>query len=170
MNTIGSHPGAILFRMSIMVTLIAILVVVFFVYVGNVQQNTERAAIIRTKGLIDSSLAIVFATYAVESRLDELSDLEGANPFEFLREYIALPDTYQGEVETGLGSQFAPGWYYLTKPRQVAYKSRYLDHDLRFRLVVNYEDRNGSGRYEADADKFGGIYFTPITGTETIRP
>jgi len=162
MKTIGSHPGAILFRLGIMVILIAILVAVFFTYVADVQKNAERAAITRTKGLINSSLAVVFATYAVQSRMSELNDIDDANPFEFLREYQMLPATYAGEIEHALNDQLKPGWYYLKSRRQVTYKPRYLDEVFRFELKLSYQDKNDSGRFEPEIDTFQGIYFQRV--------
>lgn len=166
MKTIGSHPGAILFRLSITVTLIAILVVVFLSYVAKVEENLERAAILRTKGLINSSLVVVFASYAAQARLDELNDLDGANPFEYLREYQILPPSYMGEIDHGLNDDLAPGWYFQKHLRQVAYKPRYLDGRFRFALVLDYDDTNQSGRFEYGPDTFRGLHFTEI-GTFT---
>jgi hypothetical protein len=162
MKTIGSHPGAILFRMSIMVILIAILVVVFFSYINKAQEVTERAAISRTKGIIDSSIAVVFATYAAQAKLDKINSLDGANPFEFLREYMLLPSTYMGEIDHGLNDQMAPGWYYLIHRRRVVYKSHYLGSSFEFELVLNYDDVNQSGRFEPEFDVFDGLYFMKI--------
>ena len=159
MKTIGSHPGAILFRMSIMVILIAILVVVFFSYVDKVRENTERASISRTRAIINSALSIVFATYAVQGRLDDLNDLEGANPFVFLREYKLLPATYVGEIDHGLHDQLAPGWYYLKHIRQVGYKPSHLADSFKFELVLRYGDINQSGRFESGIDVFKGLNF-----------
>ena len=162
MKTIGSHPGAILFRLGIMVILITILVAVFFTYVADVQKNTERAAITRTRGLINSSLAVVFATYAVQSRMSELNDIDDANPFEFLREYQMLPATYAGEIEHALNDRLKAGWYYQGHLSRVAYKPRYLDENFYFELVLDYDDINQSGRFEMDADAFKGLYFAEI--------
>jgi len=162
MKTLGSHPGAILFRMSIMVILIAILIVVFFSYVDKLRENTERASISRTRSIINSSLAVVFATYAVQGRLDDLNDLEGANPFTFLREYKLVPSTYVGEIDHGLNDQLAPGWYYLKGFRQAGYKSRYLGDSFKFALVLRYDDINGSGRFESGVDAFKGLNFMEV--------
>ena len=42
MNTIGSHPGAILFRLGIMVVLIAIMMMVFLSYVDETEKELEQ--------------------------------------------------------------------------------------------------------------------------------
>ena len=76
MNTLGSHPGAIVFRLSIMIILIAILTSVFFSYLEDTEKELERSSIMQTKRVIDSSLAVVFASYAVGGRLYELHRIE----------------------------------------------------------------------------------------------
>jgi len=167
MNTIGSHPGAILFRMSVMVILITIITVVFFHYIDKVQQNAERAAIMRTKGLIESALVVVFVTYVVEARLDELNDLAGANPFDSLHEFVSLPGTYAGEVDSGLSDQHGPGWYYLKRHHQVVYRARHLGDDFRFELKLNYIDANESGRFESEIDRFQNIHFIRVAPNPT---
>ena len=165
MKTIGSHPGAILFRLSVMVILIAVVIFVFFSYVAKVRENAERAAIIRTKGLIDSSLAVVFSTYAAQARLDELNDLNGANPFEFLRQYQLLPQTYVGEIDTGPDDRAKSGWYYQRRLHQVIYKPRYLEQNFRYELLLEYDDLDQSGRFEPGPDHFKGLYFVELADT-----
>ena len=159
MNTLGSHPGAILFRFSLMVILILILIVLFLSYVEDTQVEVERASILQTKKIIDSSLAVVFATYAVNGRLQELADLEGANPFEALTEYQLVPPAYHGAIDRDLGADLEPGWYYLKHRRRVAYKARFLDRDSYFRIAFAYDDVNQSGRFEARADRFRSLQF-----------
>ena len=112
--------------------------------------------------IINSSLAIVFATYAVEGKLDDLNDLEGANPFVFLRKYKLLPATYVGEIDHGLNDQLAPGWYYLKHLRQVGYKSLHLGDRFNFELVLRYDDINESGRFESGIDVFKGLNFIEV--------
>jgi hypothetical protein len=89
MNTIGSHPGAIVFRLGIMIILIAIMMAVFFSYLDDTERELERVSVLQTKKIIDSSLVVVFATYAVNNRLGELNDLDGGNPFVFLTRHRA---------------------------------------------------------------------------------
>ena len=57
MNTIGSHPGAIIFRLSLMLIIVLILIVKFFSYVGKSQRSFESASIRQTKTIIDSLFA-----------------------------------------------------------------------------------------------------------------
>jgi hypothetical protein len=163
MKTLGSHPGAILFRMCVMVIVIAILIVVFFTYINKVQKDIELTSIARTRDIINSSLVVAFATYAVQSRMDELNELDGANPFDFLRQYQILPPGYIGETELDSIDPLAPGWYYQKHRKQVVYSSRYLEGSYVYRIVLDYDDSNQSGRFEAEFDGFKGLYFMEIT-------
>ena len=96
MNTIGSHPGAILFRLSVMIVLIAILMVVFFRYLDDTEKELEQVSILQTKRVIDSSLALLFANYATSGKMHRLGEIDGGNPFEILRKIEILPASYQG--------------------------------------------------------------------------
>ncbi len=162
MNTLGSHPGAIIFRLSIMIVLIAIMMVVFFSYLEATEKKLEQTSILQTKKIIDSSLSVVFATYAVKGRLDKLNELDGDNPFVFLQEYGMLPSGYQGELNRDLSADQAPGWYYLTHRGHVAYKSRFVESDSHFAVVLNYEDLNQSGLFEPESDNFRNLQFVKI--------
>jgi hypothetical protein len=162
MNTLGSHPGATVFRLSIMIVLIVILVSIFFSYLEDTERALERTSILQTKKIIDSSLAVVFATYAVKGRLNELNELNGGNPFELLAEYQIVPVAYAGEVDRDLSVDEAPGWYFLTHRRKVVYKSFFIDLDSYFEIVLNYQDNNQSGSFESESDNFRSLQFVKI--------
>jgi hypothetical protein len=159
MNTIGSHPGAIIFRLAVMLILILILILVFLSYIEDAQKGVERSSILQTKRIIDSSLAVVFAHYAVKGRLDDLNEINGGNPFVFLSEFEIAPPTYQGVIDTDLSVATPPGWYYLEHRRLVAYRARYIETDSYFAIVLNYEDKNHSGKFEAGIDLFKNLQF-----------
>jgi len=162
MNTLGSHPGAILFRLSLMIMLIVIMVMVFFSYVNDAEREFERKSVLQTKKIIDSALVVVFATYAVNHRLGELNDLEGGNPFVFLEEYQILPPAYVGEIDRDPGDSAEAGWYYLTHRGILVYKSLHSDADYFFKIALNYEDKNRSGSFESVSDRFLGLHFVKI--------
>ena len=162
MNTIGSHPGAILFRLSIMIILIAIMMVVFFRYLDETEKVLELSSIQQTKRIIDSSLAVVFATYATGGRLNELNDIDGGNPFIFLREFEIRPPGYRGQIEEGPVDNLESGWYYLKKDKRVVYKSRYTDKVNYFVVKLNYDDVNQSGSFEQGVDNFKNLLFVEL--------
>lgn len=157
MKTLGSHPGAILFRFSVTVIVILILIRIFLTYAEETQQTFELNSIQQTKRIVDASLAIVFSTYAIERRLQDLERLDGANPFPILGAYQLLPAAYQGVVEDAPAADATPGWYYLERPGLVVYRPRYLAGDRVFRVGLNYDDLNGSGRFEAAGDRVRGL-------------
>jgi len=162
MNILGSHSGAILFRLSLMIILIVIMVMVFFSYVDSAEREFERKSVLQTKKIIDSALAVVFATYAVNNRLGELNDLDGGNPFIFLEEYEMLPPAYVGEIDRDPGDGAEAGWYYLKHRRILVYKSLYSEADHYYKIVLNYEDTNQSGSFESASDRFRGLQFVKI--------
>ena len=159
MKTLGSHPGAILFRLSIMLIIIAILVVAFFRYVDDAQVALERESILQTKRIIDSSLAVAFASFAVDGRLDELNRLDGGNPFVFLEQYQMLPAGYRGEIDYLALAELDPGWYYVRASGDVVYLPRFQADTEYFRLVLLYDDKNVSGAFEAGIDVFRQLQF-----------
>ena len=166
MNTIGSHPGAILFRLSIMVTLIVMMMLVFLSHIDDTRKQMERASVLQTKRIIDSALAVVFSTYAVRRQLDDLNDLDGGNPFVFLQEYSMLPAAYVGEIEHVSVSDMEPGWYYLSHRRMVLHKSFFNDADIYFKVSLSYQDNDQSGSFEAANDKFHSLQFVKVTEIE----
>ena len=160
--TLASVPGALLFRTLMSLLLILILIVVFFSYIDDTQREFERSSIAQTKRVIDSALAVAFASYAVESRLDELGELDGGNPFLLLQNYKMLPAAYRGEIEQDLGPDLAGGWYYLKHRRLVVYKSSHLDTDRYFSVRPNFDDRDGDGRFDSATDGFHNLQFQQL--------
>ncbi len=162
MKTIGSHPGAILFRLSIMVILIAILIMVFFIYIDDARHGLERNSILQTRRVIDSSLAVVFSTYAVRGTLDRLNEIDGGNPFLFLQDFGIQVAGYEGELEQDLSDELPAGWYYLKSRGLVAYRAHFSDSDSYFRVELDFEDNNQSGSFEAADDKFRSLKFVKV--------
>ncbi len=160
--TLASVPGALLFRTLVSLLLILILVAVFFSYVDDTQREFERNSIAQTKRIIDGALAVAFASYAVEGRLDELGELDGGNPFVLLQRYQMLPVAYQGEIVQDLDADLAAGWYYLEHRRIVAYKSHHLDSDSYFSVRLNFNDGDGNGRFDPATDEFLNLQFQSL--------
>ncbi len=136
--------------------------VIFFSYVDDTERELERTSVQQTKKIIDSALAVVFATYAVRNRLYELNDLDGGNPFVFLKEYQMLPPAYVGEIDHDLSTDEVPGWYYLRHRRLVVYHSKFNELDSYFTIVLNYQDNDKSGSFEPATDKFENLQFVEV--------
>lgn len=162
MKTIGSHPGAILFRLGLMVIVIAILVLAFFAYLEESEKVLEHNSVLQTKRVIESSLAVVFANHAVSGRLNELDEIDGANPFEMLQRLEIPTPGYRGVIERELGDDLAPGWYYQAHRGQVAYKPQFDGPNRYFRVVLDYEDKNRSGRFDYGVDRFRNLRFVAL--------
>ncbi len=162
MRTIGVPPGAILFRLTLMMIIVAILVVVFLRYVDDTRLELERQSILQTKRIIDASLAVAFAGYAVEGRLDDLNELDGGNPFAILERFELLPPAYQGEHESAYTADLEPGWHYLKRRKLVVYRPRYTGGDRYYALRLDYEDLNRSGSFEAAHDRFTRLQFVRL--------
>ena len=162
-RTIGSHPGAITFRFSSMVILISAFVLYFFFYFDDSQKEIERASISQTKRIVDSSLTVIFASYAVKGKLDKLNDLNGGNPFTYMAEFQILPPSYRGVIEDNTGAELNPGWYYLSSQKQVVYVPRYLTENRYFSLYLDFDDVNGSGVFESQLDQFKNLKFIQIS-------
>jgi len=155
MKTIGSHPGAINFRLALMVILILLFITIFLHYAGRAERAIERQSILHTKRVIDSALVVVFATYATGGKLDELEALEGANPFEILREYQVLPKTYHGEIVSAADQvDLLSGWHYLADSGELMYLPFHLPEPGYFKLSLSYEDINQNGHFESRQDRF----------------
>jgi hypothetical protein len=154
MNTLGSHPGAILFRLIMMVFLILIFIYVFLVYVDKAEKAIEIQSIEQTKRIIDSALVVAFATYATSGKLDELDQLDGGNPFELLKEYLLLPASYHGEIGLTDPNNLPGGWYYDLNTGDILFVPFYLSEIQVFRVKLGYVDSNKNGSFEAADDEF----------------
>jgi hypothetical protein len=141
------------------VIIMSSLIVLFFDYTDRISIATEKASIQQTKNIINSSLAVVFATYAVKGELDRLNELDGGNPFVHLAEYNLLPANYQGEIRAENLNDLEPGWYYDKLSGKVIYKAYYDDQVYYFSQVLDYRDVNKSGRFEPDIDVYQMLNF-----------
>ena len=158
MKTIGSYPGANKFRLLMIVIIVGALWSFFFNYTDQISIETEKASIRQTKNIINSSMAVVFATYAVGNQLDHLNELNGGNPFIYMAEYNLLPSTYRGEFKGGDLTDIESGWYYDKSQKKILYKPYYDGAVQYYSLVLEFRDMNNSGRYESKIDEFGRLF------------
>lgn len=158
MKSIGFPPGSNNFRLLLIVVIAGALWVLFFKYTNQISIETEKVSVQQTKNIINSSLAVLFATYAVNNQLDRLNELNGGNPFVYLAEYNLLPGTYRGEFKGGNLSDIEPGWYYYKSQRKILYKPYYDGKVQYYSLVLEFRDINNSGRYESKVDEFERLF------------
>jgi hypothetical protein len=162
MKSIGFPPGSNNFRLLIIVILVATLWLFFFNYTNKISIATEKASIQQTKNIINSTLAVVFATYVVKGEMDRLNELNGGNPFEYLEKYDLLPATYQGEIGAENKKFSVPGWYYDGLNGLALYKTFHDDKVYYFILELDYRDVDGSGRFESGIDEYRRLNFRQL--------
>jgi hypothetical protein len=154
MKQISTPPGALKFRLVAIVILVIIFMLVFLNYTNGISASFEKTSVQQTKNIINSTLAVVFATYTVKGELDRLNEVDGGNPFEYLEEYGQLPASYQGEIDIDDLKDSSPGWYYNRANGQVLYKPLYDDQVYYFTIVLDYLDVDNSGGFEANTDEY----------------
>lgn len=162
MKSIGFPPGSNKFRMLMIVVIVAALWVLFLDYTDRIAVETEKASIQQTKNIINSSLAVVFASYAVKGELDRIDELNNGNPFVHMAEYNLLPNSFRGVVELTDIDNLEPGWYFDIVSRKVFYKAFYSNRVYYFAQVLKFRDVNGSGHFEAAIDEYQRLYFKQL--------
>ena len=162
MKQISVPPGALKFRLVMTVILVIILILVFFNYTSRISVTLEKTSIRQTKNIINSTLMVVFASYAVKGELDRLNELNGANPFKHLENYSLLPATYRGDIGVDKLAVSVPGWYYDRANGLAIYKPLYDDKDYYFSIELDYRDVDGSGRFEPEIDEYQRLRFKQL--------
>ena len=163
MKQISVPPGALKFRLVMTIILVIILILVFFSYTSRISVTLEKTSIQQTKNVINSTLMVVFAGYAVKDELERLNELNGANPFEYLEKYSLLPATYRGDMGVDQsGDDSKPGWYYDGANGLAIYKPLYDDKDYYFRIELDYRDVDESGRFEPEIDQYRRLSFRQL--------
>jgi len=162
MKQISTPPGALKFRLIAIVILILIFMLVFLNYTNRISASFERTSVQQTKNIINSTLGVVFATYTVKGELGLLNEVNGGNPFEYLKKYGQIPITYQGEIGDDSLEDNVPGWYYDRTNGQALYKALYDDQVYYFAIVLDYRDLDGSGRFEPGVDEYQRLSFKQL--------
>ncbi len=162
MKQISVPPGALKFRLVMTIILVIILILVFFNYTSRISVAIEETSIQQTKNIINSTLTVVFASYAVKGELERLNELNGGNPFEYLEYYSLLPPTYRGDVGVDQSGGSTPGWYFDGVNGLAIYKPLYDDKDYYFRIELDYRDVDGSGRFEPEFDEYRRLSFRQL--------
>jgi hypothetical protein len=162
MKQISTPPGALKFRLIAIVILILIFMLTFLSYTNRISASFERTSVQQTKNIINSTLAVVFATYTVKGEMDRLNEVNGGNPFDYLEVYGQVPTTYQGEIDVDDLKVDRSGWYYDRTKGHALYKALYDDQVYTFTINLEYRDINGSGEFEAGVDEFQFLSFRQL--------
>jgi hypothetical protein len=162
MREIGTPPGALKFRLVAIIILVVIFMLAFLNYTNGISASFEKTSVQQTKNIINSTLAVVFATYTVKGELERLNDVGGGNPFDYLEKYSVVPTTYQGEVGVDNLMSSGPGWYYDRANGLALYKPFYDNQVYYFTIVLDYRDVDDSGRFEPGIDEYRRLSFRQI--------
>jgi len=144
------------------IILVIIFMLVFFNYTSRISVAIEKTSIQQTKNIINSTLMVVFASYAVKGELEHLNELIGSNPFRYLESYSQLPVTYRGDVGVDKSGDKTWGWYYDKAKGVTIYKPLYDGQDYYFRIELDYRDVDGSGRFEPAIDQYRRLSFRQL--------
>lgn len=131
--------------------LLLILVIVLMDYLEEAHRVLEIQSVEQQKRVINSALVVVFSTYAVERRLHELQQLDGANPFIFLRQFSITLNNYRGEARPG--PELATGWYYDESTGEIFFQPVYLQQAPRLKVIFDYVDLDANGKFEKGVDR-----------------
>ena len=161
--------GFSLLELVVVIVLISVLLAVAIDRLLVMKAQAESRAMEQVVGNIRSAITIRIVTLLVRSRTAEVADLAGSNPMLTLAE---TPQNYLGELFGPDPATLAPGsWYFDTRDRALVYlveSADYFESRLgppgraRFTILPVFEDRNGNGRFDRDADALRGMRLAPV--------
>ena len=144
-------PRTIPYRVIVGSALVLVLAFVLMDYLERAHRVLEEQSVSQQIRVINSALVVVFSTHAVENRLHDLQQLDGANPFEFLQQFNIALSNYRGEAQPS--NELITGWYYDEKAGVIFFQPLYLEEIPRLKIVFDYLDRNANGRFEKGTDR-----------------
>jgi hypothetical protein len=152
----------------IAIGIVGLLVALAIHHLLSLRVEAERAALEQVIGGLRIAVLTKALSLVASGRDVELSHLPGSNPIDYLLE---PPSGYLGELDDPNLEDMPPGsWYFDCNRRLLVYRVRYGDRfasplgdppRARFRVVLVYDDRNGSGAFEAGVDGVGGARLAP---------
>ena len=147
MKTLSSHPGAAIFRSTIVIILILICIVTFLIFTEKLSQRSEVIAKDQVVVAIKQALAMMLYDYAIKGQLQELDKFDKENPFVPLAIYRGLPENYRGTISDS--SEIGDfGWYFDINLREAIYVfSNDRSPSQRYIMNFKFEDQNGDGIY-----------------------
>lgn len=149
MKTLASHPGASVFRSTIVIILILICIVFFFTFTDKLGQQAEEVAKDQVIAEMKQALAMMLYDYAIKGQLADLSQFDRENPFVPLAIYRELPKNYRGTI-SGSSEIGEFGWYFDINLRETIYVfSSGNNPSQRFVMKFKFEDQDGNGIYNS---------------------
>lgn len=122
--------------------LMAVMVLIFFVYVDRLTISAERASVQQTLSILRQGVQVFMFSKMVDSRQRDFAEYANGNPFALLSR---MPEHYAGEYSARDGEQVPAGhWYFDLDSRQAVYRFRNrplwneADGDREIRLSLQY--------------------------------
>lgn len=161
--------GFSLLELVVVIILVVILFLVAFDRLLPLRGDAEAAHVATVIGGLRSAIGLEAATRVSREGLPALAELEGINPMTLLQDW---PDTYIGETGDVGGTEISPGtWYFESESEALVYRVRFPQYlegeperpsELRWRVTLQYEDADGSGRFEPESDRPRGLRLVPL--------
>ena len=154
-RNISSIPGSTKFRSIISIVLIVCCMAIYLVFIEDLELKADRVARDQVLTSIRGALAMMLYDYTIKGKLAELDKFDRENPFVPLAIYRSLPSNYRGTIKSGREG-LEPGWYFDLTERVAFFVS--LDELVdEYRMVFDYKDADGNGRFDPRVDGIGGL-------------
>ena len=163
--------GFSLLELIVVIAIIGILVAVALDRLLPYVDEAERVSVLRVEGQLRSTLVMEAAERIVRGQAASITQLEGANPFNFLAE---PPKNYLGELLPGERSEAAARhWYFEPAERRLVYRlgepfslqaSSRPRQDPAFAVHVAFADNDGNGLFDFGGDELYGVHLERVAG------
>lgn len=149
-------------------TIVVILVVMLFLFVADrllpLRGDAESAQVASVIGSLRSALGLEVASRIVEHGPQSVTDLQGSNPMALLQDW---PENYLGERSAANNGEIPRGaWYFDETSGELHYRVRFPQYlagepdspvELRWRVRLQFDDRDGDGRFDAETETLRGV-------------
>lgn len=161
--------GFSLLELVIVVVLVALLFLFAFDRLMPLRGQAEGTRVASTIGSLRSALGMEVAERIVEQGPASVAELQGANPMNLLQQ---RPEGYLGEMSAGGDRDIAGGaWYFDPDGGILHYRVRFPQYlegqpeppvELGWRVRLQYDDEQQTGRYDPETDTLRGVVLAPL--------
>lgn len=157
-------------RRLVLAVSLCILFVLAGMLLGRVQEQSaqvEAAMMLTVLSQLEQALLWKSLEKTLQHHPEELKTFVNMNPFEWLNQQ---PLNYSGNWEENSAENQPGRWYFSRKTSTVIYKVNYtgaIDTDapkpdeLRFKMALDFVDRNLNQRYDQQEDRLLGLRLAP---------
>ena len=152
--------GFTLLEIVVVIVLIGTLLVVALTRLLNYVEEAERVAVLTLESRLRSALLLETAKRVLDEDDGGVAALAGSNP---MRLMLEAPYNYAGELEPDEQHLVGPRrWFFDLAGHQLVYRRGGRLHppgqqDIRYRVRLAYEDRDGDGAFAAARDDLVGV-------------